>query len=340
MVRGLALTIVMVGLAASSAARAAEPAKHLSVRWNSPDACPDDAQLIGAVEDFLGQPLSEAREQSLSISVSVQGTEGAFSAKLLFTSPQGNQERFLEHPDCSKLTEAVALLAALAIDPERVRARQAAVEQGLPPAEKQQAPAPNSDEKPAPATPADCPKVGPAPAPLVSKPRYITMSVAGFVSVGALPRVGPGLSAELGARFERFRAVLVGRYWAGSSADVSGTAPLSIALSLATAGLRGCGLPVRGEWSVLGCLGADLGSMSGSGQGVDDAHTKHALFGSLEASVFAAYSRIEPAPFAGLGLAWVVARPPFGISRGGVEDEAFRPSRLGFMGYLGLSYGL
>lgn len=105
-------------------AHAADAPSRVSLRWNAPDDCPDDAALVQAVEGVLGQPLTASREQQLAISVNVLGGSGGYSAKLSFKGPQGSQERFLEHPECGKLTEAVALLVALAIDPERVKARQ------------------------------------------------------------------------------------------------------------------------------------------------------------------------------------------------------------------------
>lgn len=341
MLRGLVSLVVVAVCWASGTAEAADAPERVSLRWNAPDSCPDDAQLVRAVEGFLGQPLAESREQRLSVSVSVQGGPGAFSAKLSFQGPQGSQERFLEHPECSKLTEGVALLAALAIDPDRVKARQVAADatgSAEPPAAPE--PAPLKAEPPPTPPPArlTCPEPVPATPP---EPRYQgALGAALLLGVGALPGVTPGVATEAGLRVGRFRAALVGRYWLTSSADVAGTLPRSIELSLATVGLRGCVLPLVGAWSWLACAGADLGDMAGSGQGVNDARTRHALFSAAEASLSLAYTRSKLAPFASLGGSVGIARPRFGVVRNGTPSETFQPSQLGLLASVGLTYGL
>lgn len=344
MVRRPMLALLTVGLAHASPALAgeegapAEPVQHVSLRWDAPPACPDDAQVVGAVVALLGQPLAETREQQLAVSINVQEGAGGFSAKLAFTSPQGTQERFLEHPDCSKLMEGAALLAALAIDPERVQARRAAVEaEAVAPAEK--AAALPVEPTPEPAT-ASCPPVPPARVPPPMQPtRRVSLGVSAFVGAAGLPGIRPGLAAELGARFDHFQVRVLARHWASGSSDIQ-SGPLSVELSLATVGAHGCFVPRRDDWSLLGCLGLTLGDLSGSGQGLNHAHTRHALFGAAEAGLVASYSRVQPAPFAGLSLSWGLVRPAFGASLEGVETETYRPSAFGLLGSVGLSFGL
>ena len=38
-------------------------APRVALRWNAPEQCPDDAQLIAAVESLLGEPLAQAPAQ-------------------------------------------------------------------------------------------------------------------------------------------------------------------------------------------------------------------------------------------------------------------------------------
>src|SRR4051812_33346518 len=89
---------------------AQETTPRVSLRWNAPDDCPDDAELLRSVEGFLGEPLAAASEQQLSISLNVSSRAGGFSAKMRFKSASGVEERALEHPECRKLMEACALL--------------------------------------------------------------------------------------------------------------------------------------------------------------------------------------------------------------------------------------
>ncbi|HKY34691.1 MAG TPA: hypothetical protein VJN18_02025 [Polyangiaceae bacterium] len=334
MVRQLALAVLLLVSAASGPTVAAEGPRHVAVRYSAPDACPDDAQLVASVERFLGQPLREAREQELAASVMVQGSSGAFAAKLTFTSGRGTEERFVEDADCAKLADAAALLVALAIDPERVHAQQAAAdapatEPEVPPTARVVEAAPSP---PAPSQP--CPTHTSAKA---VPERHVVAQLGGFVGVGVMPNVAAGLGVDFGARFGRWQVELVGNYWLGGSADAVG--PASIDLSLATAGLRACRVLPDTSWSFLGCVQSDLGDMAGSGQEVDAAHTQHAVFADVGALAMAHYSRLEPAPWAGLGVFWVVARPPFGLSSQGTPSEAFRPARVAMLGYLGVAVG-
>ena len=130
------------------------------------------------------------------------------------------------------------------------------------------------------------------------------------------------------------------RYWLTGSADVVGESPSRIELSLVTVGLRACVLPALGAWSWLVCAGADLGDMAGSGQWVDNARTRHALFADAEASISLAYTRSRVTPFASLGASVGLSRPRFGVVRNGAPDETFQPSPLGALASVGLAYGL
>src|SRR5262245_11553790 len=97
----------------------------VQLRWNAPEECPDDLALLRAVEGFLGRPLEAKRDRALSVNVKVQGDpERGYAAKLSFTDAAGVTERVLDHPECGKLVEGVALLIALTIDPDGVKARQ------------------------------------------------------------------------------------------------------------------------------------------------------------------------------------------------------------------------
>lgn len=177
-----------------------QAAERVSLRWNAPESCPDDAQLIGAVEGFLGQRLAQAREQELTANINVQGGEEGYSAKLTFVGPQGSNERFLEHPDCSKLMAAAALVVALAIDPERVRARQAATESGGEPARPEPAFPIAAEPKPEPICPAPVVKVVERTVPPPQPTTRGALGVSAFVGTGALPRRRPNRLLQFSRR--------------------------------------------------------------------------------------------------------------------------------------------
>lgn len=323
--------------------------QRIKLRYSAPAECPDDLELVQAVEEFLGQSLREAREQNLAIEVRAQGNaERGYSAKVSFVGTQGTQERYVDHPDCGKLTEAAALMIAIAIDPERVKARQrneakidsaptvapvstptaeAPVSPAALPAVAMPAPTPNRDSSP------------PAPRKTADGPRT-SIAVLALTSVGTLPSVAPGVGADLAVRFGPLELGVEGRYWAARDATVPQTSRSSIEVSLITGGLRMCGVPVFEQWSLPLCLHGDLGDMEGTGQDIDNARTRHALFGGLAGSVALSYTRHRLVPLAGLELHWATARPRFGVLRDEEQVEAFRPNEWGVSGFVGLAYQL
>jgi hypothetical protein len=329
---------VCVVSVAWSGMASAQTQPRVTVRWNAPDSCPDDAALLGAVENLLGRRLADAGAQELAVSIHVHGEPGAFSAKLVLTGARGAEERFLEHPECAKLVDAVALVTALAIDPDAVRARQSQLEQGLPPPS-----APPAASTPAaPRAPPSAPAPPPAsPAPSAGRPaNAVAMGVQGLLGAGVLPGVKPAFGAELGLRHRWFVAQASARFWGSGSAEVTNAAPASVVLQLVSWGVRGCGVVPLEAWRLRPCLGADFGALSGIGENVSNARARHDLLPTLEASLAVAYAGFQPTPLAGLALAVPVSRPTFGVLEDGVAREAFQPAPVALIGFLGLAYGL
>lgn len=338
---GLAGLVSAAGIAWSGVAGAQVPPR-VTLRWNAPEACPDDAALLGAVESLLGRRLADAGAQQLSASIHVHGEPGAFSAKLVLTGVSGREERFLEHPECAKLADAVAVVIALAIDPEAVRARQNQLEQGAPTA---------PPSEPAGTGPAAAPSASPAaraPAPAAppsglsaGRPtNSVVMVVQGLLGAGVLPGVKPAFGAELGVRHRWFVAQASARFWASANAEVPNAAPASVELRLVSWGVRGCGLVPLHAWRIRPCLGADFGALSAIGENVSNSRARHDLLPALETSLAVAYAGWQPAPLGGLALTMPVSRPSFGVLENGVAREAFQPASIALVGFLGLAYGL
>jgi hypothetical protein len=71
------------------------------------------------VERFLGQAIESRRDQELDVAGEVRGSAVAgYTVRLRLKTVRGSQERELNHEDCRELTEAAALVRALAIDPK------------------------------------------------------------------------------------------------------------------------------------------------------------------------------------------------------------------------------
>jgi hypothetical protein len=338
MVGRLAFAAGLLVCVSAPSARAAAGTR-IDIRYDAPEACPDDARLVAGVEHFLGQPLRDAREQALAVKVTVMATPEGFAARLVFHGPRGVEERSAEDMDCDRLAEASALLVALAIDPERVNAQRLAAETP-PPLPVGPAPAPPEPTQASPAplaqTAAPCP---PVLLPPPRKERRLVAGLSALVSVGVMPRVSPGIGIDFGARFGRAQLELVGSYWFSATAEVAGPDPASIEISLALAGLRGCGVIPQAGWSMLACAQGQVGDMSGSGQQVDAARTRHAWVADLQGLLMARYEQTELKPWLGLGLSWQVRRPAFGLASQSPAEAPFRPSVIALVGQVGVALG-
>jgi hypothetical protein len=340
---GWAATATLLTTTAPSRWVSAEPSEPpIELRWQAPDECPDALALTRAIEGLLGQPMSEVRHQALSIRASVLGDSAqGYVGKLSFRSRQGGSERALEHPDCVKLTEGMALLAALAIDPERVRAQEEERQTPPPtPPEAAPPPEPEPERQVTVASPAALPAPSDRSRHGERSGRRLEPSVAlmGLVGGGLLPSVAPAVALEVGVRRDHFEAALIGRGWAARGAAVPTASSARVDVSLLGGGLRLCAVPAHGAWSVQACARADLGSMSARGEGVDNARSRSDWFVGLGGSLAVGY-RVGPlTPRAGAELLGSPHRPRFGVLRGGVGVEVFRPEPWQLTGFVGLAY--
>jgi hypothetical protein len=336
-------------LAASLAGRTVRAQEGFDLSWQAPSACPQDLSFLRRVEAFLGRRLPQGSARALLVDARVTGDDAqGYVAALSFKDARGSTQRELTHPDCTKLTEAAALLVALVIDPERVKTIQ---EQGSAPSP----PAPSEPATPAeePAPPAKAALPAPVPAEPVRRPESLpsrgssssggprfSAGVSGLVATGLLPSAAAGVGAELVLSLSGFEAGLGGRYWFPRSAAVPLTAAANVDVSVATATLRVCGVPRSGQWSFAACARADLGDMMGRGEGVDNARARHDSYGALGAAVSAGYSIGRVSPVVGTELLVLVGRPRFGVLRDGQDQSVFQPNLWQLSGFIGLRYVL
>jgi hypothetical protein len=350
MFRWSAFALLVCLCLSSRVASADVPPGHVSLRWSAPDECPDDVQLVHQVEALLGESLLGVSEQSLSAHVLVRGSVASgYAAKLEFTSAQGDDERHLEHPSCDKLLEAVALVVALAIDPERVRATQLAHDASTAPAEGVPAITKRAEKQLEPALVvaplAHCvSEAKPADPPRTTQNerlRGLRIGLHGTLGAGPLPGFGAGVQASLGWQRPEFRAELLGRYWAPRQQAVSLTPSVALDLSMASLGVRACWLPgISKPWRLAACAGADLGQERATGAGVENEHTATARYTDVAGSVQVAYARSRLMPEGGFEVSGALERPRFGIVENGSAVQIFQPAGWAFVAFLGLAFEL
>lgn len=324
------------------------PQDPFALTWQAPESCPERAVLTGRVEAFLGQSLEVRRAQQLKIDAIVQEDAAAgFVATVSVTTTEASYERRLDHQDCASLTEAAALVIALAIDPERVRAHQteaAPNDDADTPLAAPAAPAPPvaappvptvAANSPAPVTPPAQPSAAPS-ATTAPNPVVIDAGVRALLDVGTLPRAGLGIGGIFAVGVGRLRVELTGTYWFPVEESVPGHAPAAVKVQLATGGLRGCYVWAPSDWALSACAGAELGDYRGRGFNVDDPATSHQLWSAASADLrlsraltpwFGVFGGIEP------GLA--ITRPRFGVTQGEETVEVTQPGPVFLRTYIG-----
>lgn len=92
--------------------------------WNAPAECPTAATVRAEIERHLGRSLDDLSLASWSVAGTItRDAEGGWSLALAIETPDGRTERTLHDPHaCEAVSEAAALLVALALDPEAVAA--------------------------------------------------------------------------------------------------------------------------------------------------------------------------------------------------------------------------
>jgi len=341
--------LVGVGLSTVAGAGQAEGSPgQVSVRWSAPDECPDDARLLHQIETLLGKSLLEFNAQTLRVRASAQGNaEQGYAGKISFSSELGDQERYLDHPSCDRLVEAMALVIALAIDPERVQAARDAEDAGSAAMGPTPAAAPSSatSERCPPAMPPEPPHEHEAchdPAPRTSHLplRGLRAAVHGLAGAGALPGFGGGMEAALGWQPEGFRVELLGRYWVPRSQSIGLSTDGRLDLALATLGARACWLLPVNAWRFSACGGADLGNERATGVALENSRSRDALYAQASGSLEVASTRSRLVPEGGVEVSGALLRPRFGISRDGSDYEVFKPASWSFSALFGFAFEL
>jgi hypothetical protein len=324
------------------------PSTELS--WSAPSTCPGEDALRAEVERMLGQTLAARRDQKLRIEGSVRGdARTGFAAALRVTSARGTQTRQLSNADCAKLTEAAALVIALAIDPKLVVPPTVAAPAGTGAEDGMRVPngAPTTEPAKAAATTTESPSNERSNAAAASAETAadsgsfwrFSGAAIGLVSGGALPGAAFGAGARLSAGSGPFGVLVHGAYFFPKLEPVPETAASGIELDLWRVGAAVCGVPIAGTLTLTGCVGPVVGSMSGSGTGVDQASTESDRWSALLAEGTLSYvSNVGLTAIIGAEVGPALERPRFGLTLDGDDVELFRASGWVASGFLGVGF--
>jgi hypothetical protein len=289
----------------ASSARA-EPL--LEVGFEAPSECPSRDALDAELARLLGDAMT--RGTPMSAKVRVTAANPGYRLRLELKQSQQRSQRTLEGASCETLLETAALLIAIAHDPSAVVERRDAPlipePPPTPPAPPMPPPPVVTVEAPRPAL--SLPWAWTTPVPLPPIGLGFVLRAGPLFGVGDLPGPHPGVAIAAALRVEAFRVEGAFELGLGATPTLDARPGVGADFFLAAGVLRGCRVivPVDGgafprpplgvDFS--GCLGIELGALTGEGFGVSNPE---------RGSAFWAAPRVDVR--LGLGLAG-----PFGLA--------------------------
>jgi hypothetical protein len=246
--------------------------------WDAPKGCPSGPEVSASIARLVARsPRPAGAGLTARARVSRHGKED-WRVRLVMADAETEGERELGAESCPALADAVALVVALAIDPELASAfepsagasapsdgRSAQVSKAIPPPAPADFHPSTASERPAsrPSPPPEAPT-----RPSTARPRSAPyVAVETLVGAGDRPDVSAGVGLVVGWAVRAFRVELEGALWAPSDA-VTATAPEKGGrFWLATLALRGCYGPSWGPVSLAGCVGVRGGRLHAEGFG-------------------------------------------------------------------------
>jgi hypothetical protein len=303
----LGLAVGVAALFGSSRAEAAE-LPDLTLGWAAPADCPDRDTLLARVAELLGARGGEQSHEPLDVSATVTLLQSGFRAELRTTQRGVVRTRTLEAPSCSELTEASAVVIALALSPPEAAPVEAPVALPVAPA------APIADVSDAPAEP-----VG------IRRHSNVRLGVgAGLVTdFGTLAPASLGFAFGLGGRWGRYveHAIRVSVF-PTRSASIDGNPDQGAKLGLAAAALSLCFEPFSGPLELGACGELELGMLHVEGFGTPDRYSQDAPWVAPGLGLRTAYPEHGPVRIALTGDAlFPTEQTKFTITNLGVVHE-------------------
>jgi hypothetical protein len=336
-------------VASSTVCGVVSAADHASVtlaykRQDSATSCPDEATFRGLVSARLGyDPFVADGALALSVDFRRRGNEVVGRLNLTGEARERRGERTLRAgaDDCFELATSMALIAAVAVDPDAVRARaksEAPPETPAAPAAPVERGPVEVERKPADKPPAPPPTPAPAPGPAPAGDRFesgVRLELGAVLPVGIVPAPRGGVRAGATVDIGLWSIGAEGAFLFPSSRDSSFGRVSAYVLS---GSLVPCAHPFASQsWVLSFCVVGSLGAMRSTAENVTRAEPATDVFATVgpRAAMVLMLSRAF-----GLGASAEVpvtlSRVHLHIEDGGQRNEVWAQSPVGFLGGLSL----
>lgn len=260
----------------------------LETEWDSAENCVDSGSLQTRAVSLLG-PGRTPPETRVTLLAMASPTGWQVEMTLATMGGPVPVTRSLHGEDCETLTEAIALVVAVHVDPLAVAAT---LPTQTPLRSTVSVPRPLSFHRtsatPLPSAPAPGPTT-PA-APQLSRPRLALGTVVGG-EAGVLPRGAVTVELSAAAVWRRASVAVVGQTSLGPPAVESVGMPAGARMRLLVGAVRGCGIATQGQFEIPLCGAVEAGNLRAEGTGLVRSLTVNAPW---LAAVFGARPRWVP----------------------------------------------
>jgi hypothetical protein len=250
-------------------AAAEEPAiSTLSLIWSTAPSCPDREAVLLRVRSLLGS--SPATSEPIGAAGVITAVpSGGYSLELETTQLGQTHRRTLAAPTCEELSDAGALIVALAVDPKLVVSESSPLaappepspSQSTASAEPSVTPHPVAPPPPDPAPPAAPPRPAPQRPRAAATPLELRASVGGLGDAGTLSRPAAGVGLGVGLARETLRLEALGAFLPPVRRVIAEAPERGGNMMLVAGGLRGCVTPIETPFETSGCVGFEAGAL-------------------------------------------------------------------------------
>lgn len=284
-------------------ARAAEPVagearpSALDLTWTSPNGCPVTSDVVSRIDALLAPRTTRDFEVPLSArAVITQPNPNSFELQLDTHQSDQAFTRTLHAATCVELTDAAALVLALALDPDLAERRATAPTSASDPGSES---APESDPRPEPE-----PKPEPEPTPKLKKPLRIVadsrprrserppswhLSAVAALDLGTTSSVALGPSASLSFSSRWFELALDALWLPPRRSTIAADPTKGGDLQLFALAPRACFVPLQRRFAAGGCATLEAGQLSGRGFGTANDSTRATWWAAAGPALFGRY---------------------------------------------------
>lgn len=334
--------LALVSLLALAGVAVADP-EAVRIEYTAPAACPNAAAFLRSIKERTSRfRQATATEKARSFRVRVSGLVSSFAGRLEIVGPgDGTAVRNVDSPNCSEVSNALALMTALAIDPNALA----------------------STSKPADAPPSDAaPKLAAEveqtqPSTVTASPGIVSdasverapwrwsAGVQGHTTFAVAPSLGYGadlfVDAEAPDSSALGPAVRIGLFLNQSVVELP-TGPAARFRWIAPA-LEGCPIRLKAQalrLAIRPCVAFRMGVLHGEGQSMTQPKQATSLWsdvGPLLRLRLQVAARVNVEAQGALMLP--LYRPTFTILDNGADTRAFSVPAIGGSVGIGMSYG-